>query len=87
MTSADGTSWVYDVIASPKVAEQPVVPQEPEDPQGPGDTKLPQTGLDLTLVLALVVGGVLVFDLGWALMHAQRGRRAEQPGLANDDVR
>ena len=72
MTSADGTSWVYDVTASPKVAEQPVVPQEPEDPQGPGDTKLPQTGQLNWPVPVLVVLGLALFSLGWGLRFGRR---------------
>lgn len=86
MTSADGSGWVYDVAANPKVVEQPVEPEEPvapgdpEDsgqPAQPDDSKLPQTGLDLGLVGALAVGGVLVFSLGWALAFMGRRRRAE----------
>lgn len=63
-----GGKYVMDVTAKPKVPleEVPTVPTEPE-PTKPTDSQLPQTGQLNWPVPILVVGGLVLFLLGWFL--------------------
>jgi len=63
-----GGKYVMDVTAKPKVPleEAPPVPTEPE-PTKPTDSQLPQTGQLNWPVPILVVGGLVLFLLGWFL--------------------
>lgn len=63
-----GGKYDMDVTAKPKVPleEAPTVPTEPE-PTKPTDSHLPQTGQLNWPVPILVVGGLILFLLGWFL--------------------
>ncbi len=68
MTNEDGTGWIFDVTARPKVERKPTpTPTRTPGPSvtPPRDSKLPQTGLLVWPVLALAGVGVGLFAVGW----------------------
>ena len=65
-------TYVYEVDASPKVSGIQEIPEEPTKPKDP---TLPQTGQLNWPVPVLVIGGLVLFLVGWALRF---GRRREQ---------
>lgn len=70
MTNEDGTGWLFDVTARPKVEKKPT--PAPTRTPGPSvtptrDSKLPQTGLLVWPVLVLAGVGVGLFAVGWYL--------------------
>lgn len=65
--------YIYDVDASPKldpITEKPTQP--PAEPSGPKDPTLPQTGQMNWPVPVLVMGGLFLFVLGWAMCFGRR---------------
>lgn len=59
--------WSYEIMAEPKadvVAQPTATPAPTEEPT---DSTLPQSGLLRWPVIALSVGGVVLFALGWTL--------------------
>lgn len=66
-----GDEWIYDVDASPKVAleREPVLPQIPPD--------IPQTGQLKWPIPVLIVSGLALFAIGWALSFAGRKKKDE----------
>ena len=74
MTNDAGTGWTYTIEAAPKVNPLPTPTPAPTEP--PADDKLPQTGLQMWLVVAMAFAGVLLFATGWAL--AFMGRRSKR---------
>lgn len=74
---SDG-KYFLDVTAKPKVPleEAPPVPTEPE-PTKPTDSHLPQTGQLNWPVPILVVGGLVLFLLGWFLYFGGNKKKHE----------
>lgn len=72
MTNAEGTGWVYEIEASPKVGELPKPTATPTATGSPTDEKLPQTGMLRWPIPVLGVGGLLMFSLGWALCFMKK---------------
>ena len=71
--TVDG-EWTYQVEAEPKV--EPIPTPTPKPTKPPEDPNLPQTGLVRWPILALGVGGVVLFGLGWALCFVKRRKNA-----------
>lgn len=59
--------WSYQVMAEPKVDVVTRPTATPAPTESPSDSKLPQSGLLLWPVIALSVGGVVLFAMGWTL--------------------
>lgn len=68
-------AWQYDIETAPKVEPKPTPVPTPAPTRPPEDPKLPQTGLQRWLVVALAIGGVTVFLLGWGLCFVKRKDR------------
>lgn len=67
--------WSYHVTAEPKadVVTRPTATPAPTE--GPSDSKLPQSGLLRWPVIALSVGGVVLFAMGWTLWFMGKRKR------------
>lgn len=72
MTNDEGTGWVYDVQAYPKVEKKPVPTPTPTPTSPPGDGKLPQTGALIWPALTLAGSGLLLFAAGWMLFFMEK---------------
>lgn len=71
--TVDG-EWSYEIEAEPKV--EPIPTPTPKPTKPPEDPNLPQTGMIRWPILALGVGGVALFGLGWALCFMKRKKDA-----------
>lgn len=80
MRNAEGTGWIYDVDASPKVEtlpeSTPVPPTPP--PSKPPKPPLIQTGQLNWPVPLLAAAGTLLFAVGWALTFIKRKKKHEK---------
>lgn len=65
--------WIYDVDATPKVALE----REPEPSTPPTPPDIPQTGQLKWPIPVLIVAGLALFAIGWALCFAGRKRKDE----------
>lgn len=76
MMNSAGTDWTYQIDAQPKVNEltTPAPTVKPTEP--PEDETLPQTGMLRWPVVALAVGGLMLFSIGWVLMFG--GKRNDR---------
>lgn len=77
MISQDGTGWIYDVDASPKVEPVPDKPAPPP-PVTPESPPMIQTGQLSWPVPVLAIAGMLLFASGWALTYLKDGKDPEK---------
>lgn len=75
--ATEGSGWVYDVDAGPKVEIVKGQPQTPVQPSDPRDSRLPQTGQLNWPVPVLTIAGVLLFSIGWFLNTTKRTNEHE----------
>lgn len=75
MTNAEGTGWVYDINANPKVKAVSKPTATPSTTNEPTDEPLPQTGLLRWPIPVLGIGGILMFCLGWALFFMRKNQK------------
>lgn len=73
MTSEDGTRWVFDVTANPKLVLKPQsTPSPTPRPTSPPASKLPQTGMRLWPIPVLGISGIVLFVVGWMLCFSRK---------------
>lgn len=72
--TVDG-EWSYDITAEPKTDAVAQPTATPAPTEAPGDEKLPQSGLLRWPVIALSIGGVALFALGWALWFMEKRKK------------
>ena len=71
MTNAEGTGWVYEIEAGPKVNALPKPTATPA-PTTPPDPSLPQTGMLRWPIPVLGICGLVLFSLGWAMCFMKK---------------
>lgn len=71
MINENGTDWVYDIEAQPKVNPLPT-PKPTKKPTDLPEGNLPQTGMLRWPVPVLGVGGLVLFSVGWALFFGKK---------------
>ena len=72
MTDPEGTRWLYDVSAKPKVEIKPAPSVTPGPTPGPEEPRLPQTGMLLWPIPVLAGLGIGLFVLGWVLVFRRK---------------
>ena len=74
MTNDEGTGWVYDIDASPKVNALPKPTAAPAPTATPAPT-LPQTGMLRWPIPVMGVCGLALFILGWSLCFMKKNKK------------
>ncbi len=75
----ENEAYVYDLVAQPKVAPEPLPtepsqPTEPTEPTEPPGPELPQTGMLNWPVPVMAAAGLTLFALGWYLRYGKKMR-------------